>query len=387
MSGEPSDLDILAALDVDLAPEPDRAFTAEEARLIAGFEDIERFAAEHGRAPLHGAGRDIFERLYAVRLDRLRANPAARDLLAPMDTHGLLSEAAAQDMADDALLDALGEGGETITTLRHVAPAAHRNAASAIAGREVCRDFDRFKPVFDAVRNDLKLGLREGRTKIRKADFEPGTVFIVNGQMALIADKGEEFDSPSEGDKDARMLVIYDNGTQSRDLLMRSLQRALNKDKTGRVVSKIDAGPLFGDAGENDDAIETGTVYVLRSLSDAPEIAAIRDAIVKIGVTGGDVRTRIANAENEATFLLGKVEVVDTYTLYNINRVKMERLLQHIFADARLDITIHDRFGKPVRPTEWFLVPPHAVARAVERIQAGTADSIRWNAAEARFVG
>lgn len=382
MSDPLSDLDILTALDVDLTPEPERTYTAEEARIIAGFEDIERFVAEHGRVPSHGSENDIFERLYAVRLDRLRENEIARDLLAAMDVTGLLN-AAPTSLSDDAIINALGDEDVDITRLKHVAPVAHRNAASEIAGRDVCRDFDTYAPIFESARNDLKLGRRESRTKIRKADFAPGTIFIVNGQMALIASKGEEFESPSEGTKDAKMLVVYDNGTESRNLLMRSLQRALNKDKTGRVISKPDAGPLFGNVTDTDT--DTGTVYVLRSLSDAAEIADIRDAIIKIGVTGGDVKKRIANAENEATYLLGKVQIVDEYKLFNINRIKMERLLQNMFREARLEITVKDRFGKPVKPSEWFLVPPAAVAEAVSHIKKGTAGDVIWNAEAAEF--
>ena len=68
-----------------------------EERIIAGFEEIQRFTDEHGRAPQHGEDRDIFERLYAVRLDRLRALEECRSLLAPLDRQGLLSNA-----ADDA---------------------------------------------------------------------------------------------------------------------------------------------------------------------------------------------------------------------------------------------------------------------------------------------
>ena len=381
MSREISDQDILVALDIDLTTDAQRSFTARDARLIAGFEDIVRFFEEKGRTPLHGPERDIFERLYAVRLDRLRDNDAARELLASFDTHGLLSDAGPNDLSDAALLDTFASDETDITTLRHVAPAAHRNTASDIAGREVCRDFERFAPVFAAVRNDLDLGLREIREKIRVTDFEPDSIFIVNGQMALIANKGEEFDSPSEGAKDAKMRVIYDNGTESQDLLMRSLQRALHRDDKGRVITKPDAGPLFGDVMDN----QTGTIYVLRSLSNVPEVATIRDTIIKIGVTGGDVKQRIANAENEATYLLGPVEVLDEYTLYNINRVKMERLLQHMFREARLEITIKDRFGKPVKPSEWFLVPPAAVADAVSHIKYGTAEDISWNAEKALF--
>ncbi|MEZ5958665.1 MAG: hypothetical protein R3C27_15795 [Hyphomonadaceae bacterium] len=59
-------------------------------RIIAGFEDIQRFAAEHGRVPLPGEDRDIFERVYAVRLDR-RNSAECRAILAPLDLEGLLS--------------------------------------------------------------------------------------------------------------------------------------------------------------------------------------------------------------------------------------------------------------------------------------------------------
>ena len=41
--------------------------------------------------PQHGEDRDIFERLYAVRLDRLRALEECRALLAPLDHQGLLA--------------------------------------------------------------------------------------------------------------------------------------------------------------------------------------------------------------------------------------------------------------------------------------------------------
>ena len=85
-----TDDDILAELGVDLAPKKVRARTPREERIIAGFEDIVKFREEHGRGPRHGEDRDIFERLYAVRLDRLRAQADCRALLADMDVHGLL---------------------------------------------------------------------------------------------------------------------------------------------------------------------------------------------------------------------------------------------------------------------------------------------------------
>ena len=81
-----TDDEILAELGVNLAPKKVRARTPREERIIAGFEDIIRFRDEHGRGPQHGESRDIFERLYAVRLDRLRTLPDCRTLLAALRT-------------------------------------------------------------------------------------------------------------------------------------------------------------------------------------------------------------------------------------------------------------------------------------------------------------
>ena len=80
------DDDLLEALGVEAATNKASAHTAQEERLIAGFEDILRFVESHGRVPQHGEERDIFERLYAVRLDRLRGIPEARALLPDAET-------------------------------------------------------------------------------------------------------------------------------------------------------------------------------------------------------------------------------------------------------------------------------------------------------------
>ena len=140
------------------------------------------------------------------------------------------------------------------------------------------------------------------------------------------------------------------------DLLLRSLQRALYKDDTGRRLTETDAGPLFSDEMHGDDQ-ESGTIYVLRSQSNEPFVAEHRELIHKIGVTGGKVESRIANAKQDPTYLLAKVEVVATWKLSGINRSKLERLLHRIFAPAKLELVIKDRFGNPVKPREWFLVP------------------------------
>lgn len=373
-----TDEELLDALGVELEPQRAASRSPREERIIAGFEEIQRFFEQHGRRPLHGEERDIFERLYAVRLDRLRELPDCRELLAPMDHQGLLgaetanASSDAEELDDDALLSELGVDvpDETdVTTLRHVRPRAEIQAAEEIANRTACKDFEKFRPIFVQVQKELDAGVRSSRPFELKAEIEPGSLFIVGGQKAYVADMGEVF-SNAQGRRDARLRVIFDNGTES-NMLLRSMQRALHKDGAGRRITNPSAGPLFtSESIEGDEA--SGTIYVLRSKSDHPVVAANRDVVHKIGVTGGSLAKRIANARIEPTYLMADVEVVATYELYNINRSKLENLLHRVFEPARLDIQIKDRFGRPVAPREWFLVPLFAVNEVVEKIKDGT---------------
>jgi len=366
-----------------------------EERIIAGFEEIQRFVEKYGRAPEHGEDRDIFERLYAVRLDRLRALQECRSLLIPADRQGLLSgkeivAASSRSIDDDELLaelkGAAGAGG--ITELRHVRKSADKRAAEEIANRTVCEDFEKFEPIFERVRQELKSGIRQtlpvqNLQEIRLAEIQKDECFIVQGQIAYVAAVGEDFRTQYDR-RDSRLRVIYDNGTES-NLLMRSFQRALHRDVAGRLITNPDIGPLFTDEPARDD-LASGTIYVLRSKSDHPVVAANRDILHKIGVTGSKVETRIANANLDPTFLMADVEIIATYELYNINRIKLENVIHRVFEPAQLDIELRDRFGNPVKPREWFLVPLFVVNEVVERIKDGSITQYVYDPTAARLV-
>ena len=128
------DLDELRSeLDDFAEPEKKGGRSPREERIIAGFEEIQQFVKKHGRAPEHGEDRDIFERLYAVRLDRLRERADCRAVLEPLDYQRLLagetlaSVSAAEEIDDDELLAKLGVEAAApadITELRHVRSAA-----------------------------------------------------------------------------------------------------------------------------------------------------------------------------------------------------------------------------------------------------------------------
>ncbi len=383
---------LLAELGVEIETKTQAAHTPREERIIAGFEEIQRFAEEHGGAPQHGESRDIFERLYAVRLDRLRELAECRTLLEPLDHQGLLvisGQATAADpdeLDDDALLAELGvevDAGPAITELRHVRSAEEKRVAEEIANRDRCEDFENFSPLFEKVQRELESGQRQTRDFELKAEIRQGAWFIVGGQKAYVAEAGETFTN-AQGRTDARLRVIFDNGTQS-NLLMRSLQRALNKDEAGRRITDPIAGPLFsGERGKDDEA--SGTIYVLRSKSDHPMIIANRELVHKIGVSNLDVDTRIAGARLQPTFLMADVEIVATYRLFNIGRTRLENLIHRVFEPARLEIEIKDRFGRPVVPREWFLVPLFVIDEAVEKIKDGTITDFVYDPQQAKLV-
>lgn len=375
---------LLAELGVEVEVKKTVSRTPREERIIAGFEEMQKFVAEHGRAPEHGEDRDVFERLYAVRLDRIREVQECSELVEPLDHQGLLTGSVqvsltdTDDLDDDALLAELGieVDAPPITELKHVRSTAEKKAAEDIANRDRCEDFEVFKPLFEKIQQELNSGMRETRPFEMKAEIEKGRFFIVSGQKAYVAEKGETTIT-DQGRTDARLRVIFDNGTES-NMLMRSLQRALNKDEAGRRITEPTAGPLFSDQTIDGDEA-SGTIYVLRSKSDHPLVTDNRDLVHKIGVTNMSVEKRIAGAHLQPTFLMANVEIVATYELYNINRTKLENLIHRIFEPARLEIEIMDRFGRPVVPREWFLVPIFVIKEAVERIKDGSISGYRYD--------
>ena len=382
-------LDDLGGTEAGRKQTPTRS--AKDERIVAGFEEIQRFIDQHGRAPGHEGSRDALERVLATRLDRIRASEECQSLVRMLDRHGLLYEAATgpteeeEEMTDDELLADLGVSScaSEIENLRFVRSTSERKAAESIASRQKCRDFDKFKELFKVVQDELDVGVREVRPFEIKSEIEKGRFFIVGGLKAYVAEKGKPFRT-DHGVTDARLRVIFDNGTES-SLLMRSLHRALNRDPAGRRITDSKSGPLFSENVDEGDH-STGTVYVLRSKSDNPVVEKNRDIIHKIGVTSGCIKRRVAGANLQPTFLMANVDIVATYELYNIDRRSFERLIHKIFANARIDIKVKDRFGRHVVPKEWFLVPFSVIDQAIKKIMNNTISSYVYDPNSARLV-
>ena len=173
----------------------------------------------------------------------------------------------------------------------------------------------------------MKSGIRhalpvQNLEEIRLAEIQKDECFIVHGQIAYVAEVGEDFRVPVM----TVVVAVCVSSTTTEpetNVLMRSFQRALHRDAARRLITNFDTGPLFAEEPADND-LASGTIYVLRSKSDHPVVEANRDVIHKIGVTGSKVEIRIANANLDPTFLMADVEIIATYDLYNINRIKLE---------------------------------------------------------------
>ena len=387
-----TDKELLAALDVKVESKSQSALSSFEENLISGFNEIQNFFQKFKRLPNNEEGRDIFERLYAVRLQRIIQLKDYFSLLEPFDKYNLLTKYISDqnsifnDELDDLnLIRKLGVNDELddLKQLKNVRTTEERQIAEEIAKRESCADFIKFKPIFNKLQLELDQGVRKIVKLKNRPEIKVGDFYILGGQKTYIANVGKTF-MQDYGTNDSRLYIIFDNGTESK-MLMRSLQRALSMDEGARKITNPSLGPLFTSQTNKGD-IETGKIYILRSMSSNPVILENRDIIHKIGVTSQTIQRRIANAKEDPTFLMADVEVVASYRLFNINQKKFEHLIQKIFGSVRLDIQIPDRFGKIYSPKEWFMVPLQEVEKAVEKIIDGTITNYKFDLSKGSLV-
>ena len=390
-----SEEDELGLLNVKIRPRAARTPEGDhDAQLV---QEVNEFFEHTGRVPDTNA-----EDYEEMRLGILRAGLMGRsavDGLVGEDRNGLFSgdyavnvepavpELGWRDAPDDdevpaSLDDIFDEDelhvSEAFTTIRHVTPAEDRLVPDHRAEFYPCHDFQKFRAMFSDLQEALKAGVREVRTIGHKEELQihEGALFIRKGLLTYVAEKAEM--TVRGGKRDHRLRIIFSNGTES-DPLLSSFRDALTDDPTARAIHRHGLGALDPE-WEADRLDLTGTVYVVRSRSLEPQIAEVRNILLKIGVTTQDVRRRIADARNDPTFLLAPVELVATYDLVNLHWRKVENLLHRFFYAARpKDLWITDRFGRKVHPREWFYVLPEHVKVAIEAIKNSTLHEIEYD--------
>lgn len=167
-------------------------------------------------------------------------------------------------------------------------------------------------------------------------------------------------------------------------MLRRSLARQLYNDKDGRRISNPEAGPLFGTAVTEND-VRKGCVYIASSMSSDPVITGIRN-LYKVGVTTGKAERRIKRAPFDPTFLMAPAKLLKTYTIYNADPTRVESILHAFFAEVCMAVEINDRFGKAIKPREWFVVPLDMIDLAIQRMLDGSIGEYRYDMIDQKVV-
>lgn len=350
-------------------------------RLIAGFQEILAFYEANGRLPKDNqAEASLYHKWLGLlksekNIERCRPFDYLGILPQPSQTveepqpeyqRELTEEDQLEAILNDPLLADI-EDGEDLGLfdipeyMRQRLDA--RKEADYIGKRRPCEDFDKYDVGF----KEIQQGLKSGKYKLIKFSVKHlrvGNYFVEDGMIGYLA-AFEDEGVNKHGDRDGRTRVIYENGSES-DIKYKTITK--NLSVTGYSV--IDSSDISDEDFEkyftlSDMDIKSGTIYVLRSKSTRPEIAAIKD-LYKIGFTVASVESRIANAKNEPTYLCSDVEVVATWKVYNVKSSTFEALIHKLFSTVQLQVTVDGH-----RPIEWFIVPFKVIEEAINAIIAG----------------
>lgn len=348
-------------------------------RLQSSFHEINDFIDKNGRYPAPNL-ENISEYQLHSRLSGLRNSPNKHEYLRHIDKHGLLSDtthvqepvvpyeapkefSSIDDILGDDSGGILGDDNEGLFDLTHIPK--QTTMPDYVARRKPCKDFDRFEHRFMACQQELSAGLRKLIPFKNEQQINEGCFYVLQGVLLLVEKVGKR--KTVKGKVNARLRCIFENGTES-DMMLRSLSAELYKD--GRRITVSDDELLNGFNNISDSDEKAGYIYILRSLSANPKIQSIKN-LYKIGYASNTVEDRIKNAENEPTYLMAKVHIVEAYQCYNMNPQKLEALVHRIFSKVCIDLDIADANGNKHRPREWFTAPLSVIEQAIEFIITG----------------
>lgn len=372
--------DLLGLLAVD-EPKATPA-SLQDSRLIDSFQEISDFYEANQRCP--ELGDDIGEYRLASRLAAIKKDPKKVKTLLPYDYYNLLESEETKSVSVEELIrdDPLGlldgdDEADSIYTLSHVKP-SERLRPDYIAHRMVCKDFDLYEEAFQRIHDDLEHGRRR-LVEFKEGDLHEGCYYVLRGvvlylEQNLAVKQKIEYKSGAKVRREGRTRCIFDNGTES-SMLYRSLGKALKLD--GFCISDLIEQNENSVSIDSSD-VQNGYIYVLRSLSRAPQIRSIRN-LYKIGYCSGDVTTRIKNAVHEPTYLMNDVEVVLAVRCYNLDVPYLEASIHSFFSNVNVYFEVRDDEGIMHYPKEWFTVPLNIIEEAIPLIVDKKIDSYRYD--------
>lgn len=290
---------------------------------------------------------------------------------------------AAIDELSDLLNDPLFQPSEEEQQLFELTPTMvektkEKLQADFVAQRRPCPNFEDYEPMFKQVHADLKSGKRR-LAKFSYSSLKQGSFLVISGVLVYIAEILDSYRPDSSHSAfDGRTLTIYENGTES-NVMIQSLGKAAYSD--GYTVTQPDEQTekeLLSNMGLKPEDKKDGYIYILSSLSKNPDIASVKN-LYKIGFSTMPVGQRIANAENDPTYLCDKVKIEAVWSTYNLKTEVLETLIHQFFSAVRFNVRVKDNIGVFYTPQEWYVVPLPMIEKAINSIIDGTITHYRYN--------
>lgn len=323
--------------------------------------------------------RDLTERKLFSRLKGYREKATMIEKLAGMDELNLLgsqnkitdeSPTPQKSLEDILKDDAFFEKKDQVDSLLDLS--RYKRTIRAVdkhSVRQRAKNFEKFEPLFKLVQKEIANGTRKIVPVDTEKNIKEGKFYIDNGILLYVLSVGELY-VDKHGYKNAKLHLIYENGTENKGILLRSFASNLfDRTRHGRMVTEV-ISDVMGETTVEDrfsEYLTTGYIYAVKSLSSNPEIAQLQN-LHKIGFASGSVEKRIANAENEATYLYAPVKIIATWEVQNVSAQKLETIIHRHFEDKQVQISVPAANGKIESPKEWYLVSLNEIEKVINDI-------------------
>ncbi|MFD2831067.1 GIY-YIG nuclease family protein [Corticicoccus populi] len=342
------------------------------------FQEIVDWMKSHnGKEP--EKSRDITERKLYSRLKGYRNKPEIQLKLADVDEFNLLEHDNLEDddsvesvkslddiLKDDTLFREEHDMNNLLDLSRYKRTI---NTADKYSVRKRANEFERYEPLFKLVQKEIANGIRKIIPMDSEKNIIPGKFYIDNGVLLYVKSISEYY-TDKNGYRNAKLHLVYENGTENKEILLRSLASNLfDRTRHGKMVTEV-ISDVMGETtieGRTTEFFSTGYIYVVKSLNENIETSKYQN-LYKIGVTTGNIEQRIANSNNDATYLYGPVKIIATWEVQNLSAKKLESAIHHRFEAKQLQISIPTANGRIENPREWYIVTLEEIENTINDI-------------------
>ncbi|HFI0039643.1 TPA: GIY-YIG nuclease family protein [Streptococcus suis] len=252
-----------------------------------------------------------------------------------------------------------------------------RASSRSSSRKRVQTGFETYRNLFTQVHADIASGKRyiksieeasQGNRISRKNPIKQGNFYVDNGVMLYVAkiyDPQTNAEVNQSTDRKYKVHIVYENGTENHVWLLSLISSLYDKKRSGRLVTEpLDSISMLGE----DAPIyhTTGYIYIVKYAGNDSRFTEL-DNLYKIGVAT-DIKKRLSNSKNEATYLFAPVHLVASYDIQNVSANKLEKYLHDTFSDKRVQLETISPTGKKISVNEWFVVELEEIDQKINEL-------------------